>query len=110
MKWKKIKDLKRAIYPFEGYQKNLENAHWGEPRNFASCTGEQAIRGAKDLGITISGKLIPDARYIFRYSKNGDKLIPGRVSMHPKTMENLKKGSNKYGYGHIMAEISWEEW
>ena len=105
-KEKKKSKLYNAIYVFDDFQKIVNGNRFGEDQNDFAITGKEAAQEAAKLNIEISGKLIPECFYVFRYSLNRDKLIPARVSMHPKTLENILKGSKKYGSAHILSELS----
>ena len=97
--------IKNYIYSFEEFESIKDSAYWGEPKTFSAVSGDEAARLAANEHIPILGKLIGNCQYVFRYNLKKSGLVPLRVSMHPKTMENIKKGSNRYGTDHIKKEL-----
>lgn len=114
--WKKIKLDYRVkkffqlyVYSKEEYDKHGNENFWGEPRRFAAVSGYEAKQLANAANLKIGGELIDECLYIFRQSRTG-RLVTKRVSMHPKTMANIVKGSQKYGSLHIVNELVNEGW
>ena len=99
--------IENFIYTYEEWSEMLNNTYWGDKINHPSIEGTEAYRIATNEGIKIEGgeKLLSNVQYVFRWNLKRTKLIPLRVSMHPKTMANIAKGSNKYGSGAILAEV-----
>ena len=54
----------------------------------------------------VNTPLISECGYMFRKTLSG-RYIALRMTMHPKTIANYKKGSRKYGSGSIMNEMDW---
>lgn len=115
--WKKIKLNYRVkkffqlyVYSKDEYDKHSNENFWGEPRRFAAVSGYEAKQLTNAAHLKIGGEnLIDECLYIFRQSKSGH-LVPKRVSMHPKTMANVYKGSQNYGSFHIRNELINEGW
>ncbi len=100
--------LKDFIVSFEEWSNANFNRTWGNkvPKAIRGDVAFQKSRNSHGKYIIEGGeKLLSQCYYIFRYSKDGSKLIPLRVSMHPKTYANISKGSMRYGSQHIYAEV-----
>lgn len=72
--------------------------------------GAVAMKKAEELHLKICGcengnQLHEGVGYIFRFTKDSNKLYPFHMTMLPKTSANLKRGSNRYGSGAIRAEL-----
>lgn len=93
------------VVTYDYWYKARDLIYWGDDIDHLSVEGSYAEKLAKKGGIEIVGKLLPDVYYIFRLNKKGTKLIPLRVSMHPKTSYNIEKGSKKYGSMSILNEV-----
>ncbi len=96
---KKVNLLQKAIVSFETFDRVKGLSTWGMdiPKNITPIWGDEAERAAKLAHIRLGGPLLAECQYIFRWSFDHKILIPGRVSMHPKTMHNIERGYRKYG-------------
>ena len=73
--------------------------------NIHIIDGAVAMREAEKAHLKICGTLQDGVGYIFRFTKETNKLFPYHMSMLPKTAANIEKGSTRYGSGSIYAEL-----
>ena len=92
------------ILSYENFSK-IKGSFWDSEIPKDAVLGIEAKNFAEKNNLKINGELINECFYIFRFNRSGNALIPFRVSMHPKTYENLKKGSKTYGMKHILDEL-----
>ena len=100
--------LNNAIYPFDKFVEISNKAYWGEDLDDVKAIDgalAQKIAAKDNVIIATNGNLLEGVLYVFRWTKATDKLVPLRVSMHPKTIANITNGSNRYGSGSIIAEL-----
>ena len=101
--------LKNYVVSFEDWNKANLNRNWGGEIPNKAIRGDIAYQKSRNskgkYKIAGGEKLLKECYYIFRYSKDGTKLIPLRVSMHPKTQSNIEKGSIRYGSLSIIREL-----
>lgn len=57
---------------------------------------------------SVGFKVIPECGYCFHRAVSG-KLYIKRVTMHPKTAANYRRGSERYGEAKIMKEVMNDE-
>jgi hypothetical protein len=98
-------NINDCIYNYDDFYKIANCISMGDDAHYNAIYGDEAEMEAVRAGYNISGYLLPECLYIFRWTRDRSKLIPARVSMHPKTAANIMRGSRKYGIGHIQAEI-----
>lgn len=111
MKIYQTEKLQKAIYAYKEAIDIKNRTYWGDDysSNVFAISGYDAKhqwRRLAKIHKRIKGKtftlkceeyLIDSCLYVFRFSKNGETLIPYRVSMHPKTIANYEKGHRLYG-------------
>ena len=95
-----------AVYPYEQARRIFDKIYWGDsPEDFNAIAGDIAAEQAEEMNISISGKLNADTMYIFRWNAAKTRLVPYHVSMKPKTLANITKGSMRFGTLSIIAEL-----
>ena len=95
-----------CVYDYEKFTAIKDAQDLGGDLNFdnneiKAISGEeyntQIIKGIIPIDkIVTKDTLNPDMLYIFRRTLSG-KFVPLHVTMRPKTVENLLKGSSRYG-------------
>ena len=109
MKIIRTRHLEKAIVPFElwekilGYDLKPEDAL---PKEIYAIDGEMARTEMKKLGVDCKCKehLSESCLYVFRKTLNTDRIVPYRVTMHPKTAANYYRGSKNYGELKILKD------
>ena len=100
--------LAAAIVDYNTWYTIRDNVYWGNdvPNDIKPIWGDEAIKAAEEDGVIIGGAgLLAECQYVFRIGLGSGKLIPLRVTMHPKTAANIVKGSRRFGSSSIYAEI-----
>lgn len=64
----------------------------------------QISTGDINIGDLCCTEYVEDCFYIFRKTQSG-RLLPLRISIHPKTVANLNKMSRKFGTQSILNEV-----
>lgn len=104
MQMKLTRNLKKAIVNFETFQSLDWMSTAERPKEILVITGDDARHQMSFLGVKTSN-LIDDCLYVFRYSRDEKKLVPKRMSMHPKTYANYSKGWKRFGAESILREL-----
>lgn len=99
--------LKEAIYSYEDFKaiKFKIDPLYSEKYRFGTVnmiSGEDARNQAEAFG-GLNSEILDECYYIFRVTLKG-KLFPCRMTMHPKTAVNYKKGSTRFGSASIRKE------
>lgn len=97
--------INNYIVDFETFNKVKNNVNFGEKIGLATVRGDIAMELAMAEGLKINDRLLKECDYIFRFNKKGTHLCALRVSMHPKTIANLEKGSKRFGSLSILNEL-----
>lgn len=98
----KTKNAKKATYDYE-YVYRFDILMTDLPDYLTAIQGKDLICN-NTLQAVLDQPVIHNCYYILAIGRNGKYYIR-RVSMHPKTAANLRKGDKKYGFGAIMREI-----
>ena len=107
MKVIKTRNLKHAIVPFETFNKLIgyDIAPSESIKSIEAISPDDAKHQLQKLGVSCPaidrGALQAGCLYVFRYTKDGTKLMPKRVTMSEKTRQNLIRGSERYGEAYI---------
>ena len=112
MKTRYTNTLMETVYSYQKAENlffrrcwDLDESWETKDNNIAIIDGKLAMELAEKAHLKITGKLQEGVGYIFRFTRNGDKLVAYHMTMLPKTSANIEQGSNRYGSGAIRKEL-----
>lgn len=102
--FKITRKLVKATYDYETFNRLKDGAIWGETLTCHVMNGKAAREYFnkkykpynKNYKLMHGKTLLEECLYIFRWDRTHTKLIPARVSMHPKTIANYDRGSQRF--------------